>query len=283
MEGDRSTRSRSSSSRALVNQPDTLAAELRTIAEDIASSVGREVFARRKAGFSWDTKSTSTDVVTEIDTWAEAAIVSAIANVRPDDGLLGEEGASDPGTSGVVWVIDPVDGTTNLLYDLSGYNVSIGAELDGVAIAGAVYDPVRAELFSAASGQGATRTDADGQVESVTPSGEDRIGHALVATGFSYSADRRREQAQSLVDILPEVRDIRRLGAAALDLCAVACGRVDAYFETGLKHWDRSAGALIAAEAGAVVTVGEVVDDLTIAAAPGISEALQNLLKNAVI
>lgn len=247
--------------------------ELRSIAEEVARSVGQEMLARRSAGFSWETKSTSTDVVTEIDTWAESAIVEAITKQRPDDGFLGEEGSNSAGSTGVRWVVDPVDGTTNLLYDLPGYNVSIGAELDGEAIAGAVYDPVRAELFSAATGHGATRNG-----EPIQVSGQDELDQALVATGFAYDAPRRRQQATSLVEILPSVRDIRRLGAAAMDLCAVACGRVDAYFELDTKPWDRSAGALIASEAGAIVTVGE----LTIAAAPGISTDLRALLERSI-
>ncbi len=250
-----------------------LASELLTIAEEVASAVGREMIERRSAGFSWETKSTSTDVVTEIDTWAEGAIVEAITSRRPNDGFLGEEGSDTPGTTGVRWVIDPVDGTTNLLYDLSGYNVSIGAELNGETLAGAVYDPVRAELFSAALGQGASRNG-----EPISVSGQESLSHALVATGFAYNAERRQQQASSLVEILPIIRDIRRLGAAAIDLCAVACGRVDAYYELDTKPWDRSAGVLIATEAGAIVTEGE----LTIAAAPGISDDLRALLDRTV-
>ena len=130
----------------------TNAGELRRIAGIVATKVGQEMVERRAAGFSWETKSTSTDVVTEIDTWSEQVIVNAITEARPDDGFLGEEGTNKVGTSGVQWVIDPVDGTTNLLYDLVGYSVSIGAEVDGNAIAGAVYDPLRGELYSAAIG-----------------------------------------------------------------------------------------------------------------------------------
>lgn len=251
----------------------TLIAELQQIANEAASTVGREMLERRAAGFSWDTKSTSTDVVTEIDIWAEATIVNLITERRPDDGFLGEEGASAAGTTGVRWVIDPVDGTTNFLYDLAGYNVSIGVEFNGVTVAAAVYDPIRAELFSATLGGGATRNG-----EPITVSDQTELAHALIATGFSYNADRRREQAQSLVEILPAVRDIRRFGGAALDFCAVACGRVDAYFELEIQPWDACAGALIASEAGALVTL----DRLAIATSPGIAEALQGLLDRAV-
>ena len=251
----------------------TNAGELRRIAGIVATKVGQEMVERRAAGFSWETKSTSTDVVTEIDTWSEQVIVNAITEARPDDGFLGEEGTNKVGTSGVQWVIDPVDGTTNLLYDLVGYSVSIGAEVDGNAIAGAVYDPLRGELYSAAIGEGATRND-----QPISVSAQTNLAHSLIATGFAYGASRRKEQAASLVEILPSVRDIRRLGGAALDLCNVASGRVDAYYELDLKPWDSSAGALIASEAGAVVTLGE----MTIASAPGIVSELTALLDRSV-
>ena len=250
-----------------------LGPELRRLAERVAERVGVEMVDRRAGGFSWETKSTTTDVVTEIDTWAEEMIVNAISTERPDDGFLGEEGTSIVGSSGVQWIIDPVDGTTNLLYDLPGYSVSIGVEVDGRATAGAVYDPVRRELFSAAIGLGATRNGSP-----TSASAQTSLAQSLIATGFGYGADTRRRQALTLVEVLPQVRDIRRFGGAALDLCAVACGRVDAYYELELKPWDLSAGALIAAEAGAVVTFGEP----TIAVAPAIADELSSLLDRAV-
>ena len=247
-------------------------AVLGAIAARIAYDVGTEVGSRREAGFSWTTKSTSTDVVTEIDTWAETAVVEQIDAQRPDDGLLGEEGAQRAGTTGVVWVIDPVDGTTNLLYGLAGYSVSIGVELDGEPVAGAVFDPVRDELFAASIGNGATRNG-----ESIAPTTLDDLPSALVATGFSYSPEDRFEQARALAGVLPKVRDIRRNGGAALDFCAVACGRVDAYFERGIKPWDGAAGRVIAAEAGAIVEM----DHMTMVATPGIADALRTLLAEA--
>lgn len=252
----------------MIDQP--VISELRTIAENVARSVGEQMPERRRAGFSWETKSTATDVVTEVDTWAEQQIIESITALRPDDGFLGEEGADDPGTTGVRWVIDPVDGTTNFLYDLPGYSVSIGVEFEGSAIAGAVYDPIRSELYSAAVGAGATLND-----EPISASDKSELSSALVATGFGYDADRRRVQAETLVAVLPVIRDIRRFGGAALDLCAVAAGRVDAYFELGIQPWDACAGAVIAAEAGAYVDV----DHMTVAAAPGIADALVELLK----
>lgn len=249
---------------------------LRAIAADIARAVGTEVAERRAAGFSWETKSSSADVVTEIDTWAEDEVVRRIEALRPDDGFIGEEGTSRAGSTGIVWVIDPVDGTTNLLYDIPGYNVSIGVELDGQTVAGAVHDPVRDELFSAALGGGATK---DG--EPISPSSKTDLETALVVTGFSYLTERRAEQAAALVHVLPHVRDIRRLGGAALDLCAVACGRVDAQFERGLSPWDSCAGALIATEAGVIVERGIEKADMTRAAAPGIADAFFALLDQA--
>lgn len=247
-------------------------AKLAALAAEVAHEVGSEVGRRREAGFSWTTKSTSTDVVTEIDTWAENAVVEMIEAQRPDDGFLGEEGVDRAGSTGVTWVIDPVDGTTNLLYGLAGFSVSIGVEINGEPVAGAVFDPIRDELFVASVGNGATRNG-----EAIVPTTLDDLPSALVATGFSYSPDDRLEQARALSTVLPKVRDIRRNGGAALDFCAVACGRVDAYFERGIKPWDGAAGRVIAAEAGAVVEM----DHMTMVATPGIADALRSLLVEA--
>ncbi len=222
------------------------------------------------------TKSTGTDMVSEMDRAAERRIVDLLLGARPDDGLLGEEGADVTGTSGVRWVVDPLDGTTNYLYGLAGFGVSIAAEHDGRAVAGVVLDVVRDELYAAVLGSGATRDGAAISASAVTD-----LPLALVATGFSYDAGRRAQQAAVLRDVLPAVRDIRRFGAAALDLCAVAAGRVDAYYERGLAPWDLAAGALIATEAGAVVTDldgGPVRAGSVLAAAPGISAELLRLL-----
>lgn len=251
--------------------------ELRTLAERVAREAGAlllDGLGRTRVEVS--TKTTGTDMVTEMDRASEALITGGLLGPRPDDGILGEEGAHRTGTSGVRWVVDPLDGTTNYLYGFPGFNVSIAAEVDGQAAVGVVFDVVRHELFSAVRGRGATR---DG--EPIHPSGAANLAHALVGTGFSYEPERRRLQAQVLVDVLPRVRDIRRQGAAAVDLCSVACGRLDGYYERGLAPWDLAAGGLIASEAGAVVTdfggqppiLGAVV-----AAAPGIAGALRDLL-----
>ncbi len=220
-----------------------------------------------RSGISVDTKSSMTDMVTEMDEWSEAMIIETIASLRPDDGFLGEEGASRPSETGVVWVIDPIDGTTNFLYDLPGFSISIAARVDGIDLVGAVHDPIRDERFRATRGGGATRNGTPVHVSEKAD-----LATALVATGFSYEPDRRRAQAEALTTLLPEVRDIRRFGGAALDLCSVACGRVDAYYERGLGTWDTAAGAVIAAEAGVVVADRQPSGGAFLAAAPGIAD-----------
>jgi myo-inositol-1(or 4)-monophosphatase len=222
------------------------------------------------------TKSTGTDMVSEMDRAAEALIVGGLLGARPDDGFVGEEGTDRQGTSGVRWIVDPLDGTTNYLYGLAGFGVSIAAEHEGTVVAGAVLDVVRGELFAATTGGGATRNGTP-----ITASAATDLGSALIATGFAYSAERRARQAAVLVGVLPRVRDIRRFGAAAVDLCSVACGRVDGYYEAGLAPWDLAAGGLIATEAGAVLTDfagGPAVAGAVVAAAPGIAAELLDLV-----
>jgi myo-inositol-1(or 4)-monophosphatase len=221
---------------------------------DLAEAAAREAARLLLEGLGRDrlsveTKSTATDMVSEMDRAAEQLIVATLLAARPDDGLLGEEGAHRAGTSGVRWVIDPLDGTTNYLYHHPGFAVSIAAEHEGQAVAGVVIDVMAEDVFRATRGEGATRNGTP-----ITVSGESNLSQALVATGFGYQVDQRRHQAAVLAHVLPDVRDIRRMGSAALDLCSVACGRVDAYYELSLSRWDFAAGALIAAEAGAEVT-----------------------------
>ena len=225
------------------------------------------------------TKTSATDMVTDMDRASEALIVEGLAKARPDDAVLGEEGASRPGSSGVRWVIDPLDGTTNYMYGHVGYAVSIAAEVDGRAVVGVVADASRGELFTATAGGGAHR---DGQP--ITVSGASDLSSALIATGFSYRAERRARQALLLRTLLPAVRDLRRVGAASLDLCSVACGRVDAYYEAGLQPWDLAAGALVAAEAGAAVEGldGPVPESgSALAATPDLIGPLRDLLRAA--
>jgi myo-inositol-1(or 4)-monophosphatase len=190
-------------------------------------------------------KSSRTDLVSDADRDAEAAIEEILSAERPDDGLLAEEGSSREAVSGRRWVVDPLDGTTNFLYGIPAWAVSIALEdADGSAL-GVVADPVRGETFTAIRGRGAA---CNGEPIEVT--GEERLDTALVATGFSYEAQERQAQAALLAEVLPRVRDIRRVGAAALDLCWVATGRLDGYYERGLKHWDWAAASLLVAEAG---------------------------------
>lgn len=223
-----------------------LADELLQLASGLAVSAGKLVLEGRKSGVqAASTKSSTTDVVTEFDRASERLIVEGLTTARPDDALMGEEGATATGTSGIQWLIDPIDGTTNFLYDLPGYAVSIAALADGQALIGAVYVPASGELFTAASGRGAFLDGSPIHCSATTT-----LDQALVATGFSYQVERRRAQGERFASMIPKIRDIRRLGAASTDLCNLAAGRVDIYFEQWLAPWDWAAGELIAREAG---------------------------------
>ena len=256
------------------------APELLELATAVAHAAGRLVRERREVVLRMPvsaTKTTPTDVVTESDTAAEELIRERLLAARPGDGLVGEEGASVSGGSGVEWVVDPIDGTVNYLYGIPQYAVSIAAAVEGRVVAGVVHNPAGAETWTATRGGGAALNGRP-----VRESGCDRLDRALVATGFGYDPRRRARQADLLRNVVPYVRDIRRAGAASLDLCAVATGRVDAYYERGLKAWDLAAGGLIAEEAGAVVAglrgaaAGE---DLVIAAGPALFTELHDLLE----
>lgn len=217
---------------------------------DVAAAVAREAGELLRRGWGSArlaaTKTSPTDAVTEIDRASERLILAALHKVRPDDGVLGEEGASIDGTSGIRWVVDPLDGTVNYLYaHPSGWAVSVAAEDSSGVLAGAVYDPARDEMFLASRGGGATRNG-----EPVTVSAATDLGQALVGTGFGYRSDVRAAQAEVLRTVLPLVRDLRRGGSAAIELCWVACGRLDAFYERGLGPWDWAAGSLVVTEAG---------------------------------
>jgi myo-inositol-1(or 4)-monophosphatase len=193
-------------------------------------------------------KSSETDLVSDADREAERAIRELLEAERPDDGLLAEEGSHSSGSSGRRWLVDPLDGTINFLYGFPAWAVSVALEdADGVAV-GVVYSPVHAEVFSAARGKGAR---LNGRPVRVRERRE--LGSAMVATGFSYEPARRAEQADVIRRLLPSARDIRRAGAAALDLAWLAGGRVDAFYERGLRDWDCAAGSLLVGEAGGVV------------------------------
>ena len=205
------------------------------------------VLSRGNAGdLDIDTKSSATDMVSNVDLASEAAVAEVLARRRPDDAVLGEEGTTSGGTTGVRWVVDPLDGTTNYLFGLPQFAVSVAAELDGQTVVGVVIDPSRHETWAAARGWGARLNGAPVRVAA----GRSTLATALLATGFGYQAQRRAWQAQVLTRILPSVRDVRRFGAAALDLCWVGGGRFDAYYEWGLNPWDLAAGELICREAG---------------------------------
>ena len=259
----------------------TEAADLRDLAAGIAREAGALLVHRlHDIRTEVATKSSATDMVSEVDRESEVLIVSRILAARPQDAILGEEGASREGSSGVRWVIDPLDGTTNYLYGHAGFAVSIGAELDGTTVAAVVHDPLQRDVFTATLGGGARRNG-----EPVHVSAERDLGHALVATGFSYRPERRAVQARVVTEVLPHVRDIRRMGAAAVDLCSVACGRVDAYFERGLNPWDMAAGWLVLTEAGGRFggMAGAPADsDMVVAAAPGLFDALDEIVAAAV-
>jgi myo-inositol-1(or 4)-monophosphatase len=253
---------------------------LLALAERLAREAGALIHAGRLGGVTdVDTKTTGTAMVTEFDRAAEAQIVGTLRRERPGDAIVGEEGTQDRGTTGITWLVDPIDGTTNFLYGLPGYAVSVAASDERGPLVAAVAVPTFDEIFTAVRGGGAA---CNGQPIHV--SGQRVLGEALVATGFSYAAEHRHRQAEVLVQLLPRVRDIRRFGAASVDLCFVAAGRVDAYFEHGLQPWDSAAGLLVAAEAGARLgdlRGGAVRPDEVLAATPGVFDDLARLLLDA--
>jgi myo-inositol-1(or 4)-monophosphatase len=256
--------------------PDLLS--LRDLALRTARSVAPELARRAGGSLNTKTKSSTTGLVTAADLWSEGRIAELLHDARPDDAIQCEEGTTVTGTTGIRWVVDPIDGTTNFVYGHPGFSVSIGAELDGEPAIGVILDPILGDEFAAALGHGATRNGTG-----ITVSGATVLSEALVATGFGYQPDRRRRQAEGLVEILPRVRDIRRMGGAALDLASVACGRVDAFFERGLAPWDIAAGVVIVREAGGRVcdlSEGSPTGDLVVAAPEGILSELLFLLRS---
>jgi myo-inositol-1(or 4)-monophosphatase len=228
-------------------------AELLELALDVAREAAALVRERRREHVEVaDTKTSATDVVTLVDRESEALIRGRIHDARPDDGFLGEEGSDDEGTSAVRWIVDPIDGTVNFLYGLAPYAVSIAAERDGEVVAGVVLDvPTGTEYTAVRTSGDAVRSQRDGEPISVRA--DTPLAEWLVGTGFSYVPEVRALQAQAIARLLPTIRDIRRMGSAALDLCRVAEGTYDGYVEEGLHAWDHSAGALVAQGAGATV------------------------------
>ena len=220
--------------------------ELAERAARAAGDVLMSYFGRAAEGLA--SKTSPTDPVSDADREAERVIRELLASERPEDGLVGEEGSRIEGDRARRWIVDPLDGTVNFLYGLRTWAVSIALEDDDGLAVGVVFNPVDSECFSAARGEGALMNGREIRV-----TGCPALDRAMVATGFSYEADRRREQAELLVRLLPRIRDVRRAGAAALDLAYVAAGRVDAFYERGLKRWDEAAGRLLVKEAGGVV------------------------------
>jgi myo-inositol-1(or 4)-monophosphatase len=261
--------------------------------EDVACAVvraaGRLVVEQRPAQLGVSAKSTVTDPVTVMDQRSQELLMTLLGERRPDDGFLGEEDGGTTGSSGLTWVVDPIDGTVNYLYDVPAYAVSVAAVTGDPsrpggwqAVAGAVLNPVTGELFHAHRGGGARLTTKAG-TRILRATAATDLAMALVGTGFGYDPELRRRQAAALLELLPRVRDIRRHGSAALDLCGVACARLDGYYETGLNAWDRAAGELVAVEAGAVVggPDGNVPDrDLTWAAGSGLAEDFAALVRD---
>lgn len=220
---------------------------LHSLAVDLARQAA-EVHVRRETGVV-TSKSTPSDPTTDVDREAETLIVTGILDSRPEDGILGEEETSIEGTSGVRWVIDPLDGTVNYLYEFPSHAVSIGVEFNGVPAVGVVYDTALNEIYSARVDENSTKNGTEIQVSSCSS-----MSLALLGTGFAYEPSVRRSQAELLAELIPEVRDIRRSGSCAVDLCSVASGRLDAFFETGVHWWDVAAGIQIVRSAGGIAT-----------------------------
>jgi myo-inositol-1(or 4)-monophosphatase len=221
--------------------------ELLALALSVAREAAELVRTRREAPVEVaDTKTSLVDVVTEADRASEDLVRSLLVAARPDDAFLGEETGGEAGSSGVRWVVDPIDGTVNFLYGIPQYAVSVAAEVDGAAVAGVVVNAATGVEYAAILGGGATRDGRPIGVRAPAP-----LAERLLLTGFSYDAERRAVQAAALARLLPRVRDIRRLGSCALDLCHVAEGLADGYVEEAVKLWDHAAGGLIAREAGA--------------------------------
>jgi myo-inositol-1(or 4)-monophosphatase len=223
--------------------------ELERLAIELAEGAAGLVRTRTGSGLRIGAKSSATDLVTEVDRAAEEWLVEQLMARRPQDAVLGEEGGGRAGTSGVRWVLDPIDGTVNFVLGLPAYAVSVAAEVNGQIVAGAVANPATGETFHARFGGGAFLAG-----DRLTGPRDVPLARAVVGTGFGYDAARRARQGAVVAVLLPQVGDIRRLGAAALDLCFLGAGRLDAYFEAGLNMWDHAAGGLVAMEAGCVTS-----------------------------
>lgn len=250
--------------------------KLRDLAVAVAAEAG-ELAAKGQEGITvLETKSSPTDVVTEMDRATEDLIRERLLAARPHDAVLGEEGGGVEGTSGVRWIVDPIDGTVNYLYGSPDWGVAIGAEIDGVVVAAAVHLPLHRQMFEAVLGGGSRLDGRTLRAPDPVP-----LDRALVATGFGYFPERRLQQARVLTEVIPRIRDIRRVGSAAVDITGLATGRYNAYYERGLHLWDWAAPGLVASEAGMRVGGlygGPPSNDLVIVARPGLYEELDALL-----
>jgi len=257
---------------------DALLDELLEVALDLASRAGALLRDGRPEHLDVAaTKSSPVDVVTEMDLASEKLVAELLAARRPEDGLLAEEGSGSEGSSGVRWVVDPLDGTVNYLYGRPDWAVSVAAELHGRTVVGVVEVPARGETVHAVLGRGAY---VNGRRAHCRPSPP--MAEALIGTGFGYLRERRVRQAAVVREMIPRLRDVRRAGSAAIDLCDVGCGRLDGFYERGLNPWDYAAGALVASEGGALVggRPGEPAStELTVAASPGVFDPLQRALE----
>jgi myo-inositol-1(or 4)-monophosphatase len=243
--------------------------QLLELALKIARQAG-ELLVDRPASWDLTAKSTAIDIATQMDTASEKLIVENILAARPDDGIIGEEGASRESKSGVTWVIDPVDGTVNYFYGLPGWAVSIAAKDENGTLVGVVHSPTVNATWHAAKGGGAFLNNVK-----IACNDPVDLNRALISTGFAYDVKDRFEQLKIVNVLLPQIRDLRRIGSAAADICHVATGMVDGYFETGLHEWDLAAAELIAREAGAMVTTRPWHGlKLTVAAGPHLFAAL---------
>ena len=272
-----------------VTEDDTDPVLLRSVAERLATEAAEFVRRRRVEVFgnpqpdavsAVRAKSTPTDPVTVVDTETERLLRDRLAELRPGEQILGEEGGSTGGRDGLTWVLDPIDGTVNFVYGIENYAVSVAVQRDGASLAGAVANVPAGALYSAALGHGA-RLQRVGVTTQLGSSAAVELSMSLVGTGFSYASEQRKRQAAILTRLLPVVRDVRRLGSSALDLCMVAAGQLDAYYEDGVHVWDWAAGALIAAEAGAnlLLPAADGGAGQIVAAAPGIADALTDALR----
>ena len=254
--------------------------KLLELAERLARRAGTVALEGRRGGdVDATTKSSPTDMVTRYDRLCEELIVEGLSSARPGDAIVGEEGTNSGGSSGIEWHIDPIDGTTNYVFDQPNWAVSIGARDAQGPVAGAVYVPVLDEMFTATRGGGAFRNGA-----AIAPRDVTSVADALVATGFSYDPASRAQHGRVVADMVGSIRDIRRLGAASVDICFVACGRLDAYVEGGLNSWDIMAAQLVATEAGCIVSDfsgGPVTPREVIVSSPAIHRGIVDLYSRA--